>query len=483
MGEVLRLPRPPSALTLTLTCLLAAGALLIGVAVPLGPDPRLVLVLVLAILVVALALWLFGHGAPLLAILALVPLFPVTTIGPLTDALGGLGSELRAAFIVAMLLAMFLMFSGGLPRPHPRLRPIVGGLLVLAGLGAVLAAANASGSEGFPALLAQLTGQPLVFAGVLIFLSAYLRDEPRAREWILLAFSTAVVLEAGVVLIELSSGAAFDALRGFTRAQGTVGANFLSAFAMIGVFVGLAEQSRGRATEQRWLWAVGVITVLAGLGIIVGAVARGGVIGLLLGGVYLVFTDVRLRRRAPLIATAAVVVLAGSLLTPVGDLWTERLSSRSVEEFDRPATWISGVRIGTDNIFTGLGEEQIIEGIAGVREYRQTPLGDTYVLPHNSWVLVFAEGGIAALVVLVALTWLVWRAVRTRRQRSSEERYYVAGLIGITAIAVINNVFRHPELMIPTLMLVALIVHRPPRAVEIDSGAAIIALSRGPDGN
>ena len=37
----------------------------------------------------------------------------------------------------------------------------------------------------------------------------------------------------------------------------------------------------------------------------------------------------------------------------------------------------------------------------------------------------------------------------------------MAALIGITAVALINNVFRHPELMVPVLMLISLIVVRP----------------------
>lgn len=457
MGGLAPRPRLPTPATASLIGLLASGGLLIGVAVPLGPDPRLLVLAAGAALAGALAIWLFGRGTPLLAMLAFVPLFPVTTIGPMADALGGYGSTLRSAFVVAMLLGLLLAW-GGLPRPAPRLRPLAGGLLLLGLLGVVLAAANAGESAGFLTLVQQLGGQPVVFAGVLIFVSAHLREGERARDLILIALSLGVVIEAAVVALELLSGAAYDPLRGFTRAQGTVGANFLSALAMIGFFVGLAELSRGRAREHRMLQAVGTVTVLAALSIIVGAVARGAVIGVLLGGLYLLFTEPRLRRRAPLVGLLTALLLAGSLLTPVGDLWTDRLGSRAVQDFDRPATWVSGLRIGADNLATGLGEQQIVEGVAGVREYRQTPFGNTYVLPHNSWILVFAEGGVLALALLLALTWLAWRAVRSRRRRRSpEERFYVAALIGIAAIAMINNVFRHPELMVPTVTLIALL--------------------------
>ena len=275
----------------------------------------------------------------------------------------------------------------------------------------------------------------------------------------LIAFSIAVVLQALVVGFELVSGSAYDAYRGFTRAQGTVGANFVSAFAMMALFVGLAERSRQPRTRR--MRRVGTMTVLASVFILVGVVSRGGVIGVVLGGAYVILSDPRLRGRAPRIALLAALALAASLLTPIGDLWSERLTASSVQNFDRPATWVSGVRIGVDNVGSGIAELEVFEAIEQPR-YRDTPFGSTSVIPHNSWILVFAEGGILSLVLVVLLTVLIVRAVGRRRDRSREERLYIAGLIGIGAIAVINNVFRHPELMIPALMLLCLVVDRRP---------------------
>jgi hypothetical protein len=407
----------------------------------------------------------FLRGAPLLVVLALVPLFPVTTIGPYEEALGGHGATLRAGLIVAALLALLLAWHGRIPKPPPRVRPIVTGLLILGALGAIDAYANASPAQSFAALAEQLFGQPLVYAGLLVFLCAYLSSGGAgARDRVLAAFSFAVVAEAGLIAAELLSGEAFDELRGFTRAQGSVGANFISAFAMIGLFVGLAERARGLETGRRRLAGAGTATVLAAAFILVAAVARGGVIGVALGALYLLFADPRLRRRAPLILSGAVVLLALSLPTPAGELWKDRLTAESVEQFDRPATWVSGARIGLDHPWTGLGELEIVRALDDVTEYRRTPLGETSVLPHNSWILVFAEGGFAALLVLVGLTVLTALAVRPPPGgRGAEQRLYVAALIGIAAVSMINNVFRHPELMLPVLMLVSLISVREPR--------------------
>lgn len=453
------IPGPLAPTTIITAGLLVGGALLIGTTVALDAVPWPLLAVAAAILLAAVVLWPFGRGAPLLAILALLPLFPVTTIGPLTNALGGRGDTLRAGFIGAMLLCLLIAHRGRVPQPPRAMRPLIAGLLVLAGLGAVAAAANAGPRQGFASLAGQLAGQPLVFAALLIGFSAYLRTGEKARERLLTAFSIGIVLQAAVIAVELLSGGAYDELRGFTRAQGTVGADFVSTLGMIGFLVGLGELARRPRSDRMRL--LGGVTVVASLVILVGAVARGGVLGALIGGIYILFADPRLRRRAPLIAAIALVAVIGSLLTPVGHLWTDRLSASSVQSFDRPATWVSGMRMGLDNVWTGLGEQEIERALRDVREYRQTPFGDTHVLPHNSWILVFAEGGIAALAVMIVLTVLAIRSVRAPpRGRGTEERFYVAALIGMAAVAMINNVFRHPELMAPILMLISLLATR-----------------------
>lgn len=400
-----------------------------------------------------------GRGMPLLAIVAFVVLFPVVTIGPFVDALDGRGDLWRSAFLVGMLGLAALAHGPGIPRPPARLRPVVAGLLILAAFGAVSALANATSAQSSFSLAGQLVGQPVVMAGLLIYLSALLRSGERATDYLLAAFALGVAAEAVVVLAELASGAAYDELREFTRAQGTVGANFAGAYAMMALFIGLAAtQRRGGMRATR---AIGMVTIGAAAVIVVATVARSAVIGLAIGGLYMLVAEPRLRRRGLPIVAAALVLALVSLPTPVGDLWSSRLNADAVQAFDRPATWISGVRIALDDPLTGVGEREIVRGIDDVRRYRQTPLGDTGVLPHNSWILTFAEGGIAALVVLVALTVLLVLAVRPPPGgRSTEERLYVAALLGIAAIALVNNVFRHPELMVPVLMIASILAAR-----------------------
>ena len=400
-----------------------------------------------------IALWPLGRGAFLLALIAVVPLFPVTTIGPAMDAFGGNGDLLRIAFIGLMTGCLLLAHRGRIPQAPPRLRPLIGGLVLLAGLGAFAAVANAGPSQSVASLFGQLVGQPALFAVLLILMAAYLRGGELSRDRMLTAFSVGIALEAVVIAVELATGSAYDSLRGFTRAQGTVGADFISALGMVGFLVGFAEVARSERMRP-----IGLITIAASLVILTGAVARGGVIGVCIGGAYVLLSDPRLRRRAlPVVAIVSLLVI-GSLFTPAGHLWTDRLGTSTVKSFDRPATWVSGARIGIDHPLTGLAEQDIERALVDVRAYRQTPVGDSRVLPHNSWIIVLAEGGFAALVVLLAVTFFAIRAVRPPPGgRSTEERFYVAALIGMAAVSMINNVFRHPELMIPTLMLISLL--------------------------
>ena len=455
MAERLRFDPLPAALFLA-----AAGATALAATATTRLDPRLVLATSVIALIAAVLVWRFGRLAPSLTLLAVVPLVPVVNIGFLTGALGGRGASLRAALIVLALVALVVVYRRGIPKPAPGLRPIVTALLALAAIGVAVALADVTDEQSFTSLLERHLGQPLVLAGMLVFLSAQLREGSAAKEWMLIAFSVGVWAQAGIIAFELASGAAFDAFRGFTRAQGTVGANFVSALGMMAFFIGMAERRFG--SPERHMQAVGLLTMAASLLIIVGVVARGGVIGLLLGFAYLIATDKRLRRRARIAVVVVVLALVGSLFTPAADLWSDRLSSANVSQFDRPATWISGVRMGMDNPLWGLGDEpEILKALDTVREYRVTPLGETQVLPHNSWVLAFAEGGAFSAAILIVMTALAVIAVRRRPVRSPESHLYIAALIGIAGIAMINNVFRHPELMMVVLLLLALVTMPP----------------------
>lgn len=419
-----------------------------------GPLALAPFVLLLAIL----AVFVYGPKVALLGVVVLVPLIPVTTAGLFAGVLGEQGALLRSGLIVGAIGLLVLLYGGRLPRPERPLRPLVLWLLALAAFGVVVSMATVTENQSLFDLLGHRAGQPLVYAGLLVFFAAQIRRGADAKRQLLIAFSVGLCAEAAIVAFELASGAAFDAVRGFTRAQGTVGANFVSAFAMMGLFIALAERRIGLESNDVRLRQIGTVSVLAALFLIVVVVSRGGVIGAVLGFGYLIVTDQRLRRRARIGAAVGAALLVASLATPAADLWTNRLSTDSVRQFDRPATWVSGVRIGLDNPLVGLGDEpEVFQAVNGRIDYKVTPFGSTAIVPHNSWILSLAEGGFVTLVIFLAVTWAAVLAVLRRPIRDAEARLYVAGLIGITGIAMINNVYSHPELALPALLLLALL--------------------------
>ena len=163
---------PPGA---ALALLLAVAALLLGAASAAEAIPWAVRAAVVVVPLAAFALWPLGRGAFLLALIAIVPLFPVSTIGPAMNAFGGNGDLLRTAFIALATGGLLLAHLGRIPKPPARLRPLTFGLLLLAGLGAFAAVANASPSQSMASLFGQLVGQPALFAVLLILMASYLR--------------------------------------------------------------------------------------------------------------------------------------------------------------------------------------------------------------------------------------------------------------------------------------------------------------------
>ncbi len=445
----LRPPAGEALITAALTVLVAAAAILVVV----GP-PVIVLGGLFALLAVLAGCWRFGREAPLLAVITFAPLIPIAEGGSFSS-LGAYGSDVRALLIAVGTSLYLLAYVRGTPAlPRPLRGPVVA-LLALAAIGLPVGILNSDDATELIAELSKGIGQPLFFAAFVIAVSAALRDRAGARERILAAFALAVLAQALIVVAEFATGAAFDAERGILRAQGTVGANFLGAMSMLGVFTGLSLRS---GSLNPLMVRLGGATVLASGGILALALTRGALIGVVIGVGYVVLTglDARGRRIAVRAAVATLAVIV--LVPPISALWTSRLDEQGLAGFDRQATWVSGVRMGLDDPLTGLGTLGVTEGIAENRDYSHTPVGNTNVVPHNIWVLSFAEGGLAALVATLAFSLLALVAVLNRPRRGSPaDRFLVAGLLGFAVVVMINNLFTHPEVMIPTLALLAIV--------------------------
>ena len=443
------LSRAPSGEMLIGAMLAALAALAVVVI-----DPVLVLAVLALLVGVAAAWWRWGRETPLLAVIVIAPLIPIAEGGSF-GALGAYGSDIRAA-VIALGVGLFLLpWVRGVPALPRALRATVVALFSLAAIALPVAVLNSTKPADLVSEISHGVGQPLLYGLLVLAIAAALRSSASARERILGAFAIAILAQALIVAAEFATGAAFDVARGVTRAQGTVGANFLSAMAMLGFFVGLSLRT---GSVSRQMVRLGTLTVLASGAIMVLATTRGAFVAAAVGLGYLLFTGLGARGRRIALGAGAAIVAVVLFVPPVAELWTSRLDSQGLAGFDRGSTWLSGIRMGLDDPLSGLGTIGVEEGVVENAYYRLTTFGVTSVVPHNIWILGFAEGGLPTLLGLLAFSFFALLAVLGRpRLDSGPDRYLVAGLLAITIVAMINNLFTHPEVMVPAFAVLTVL--------------------------
>ena len=327
-----------------LALMATATLVLLGSTVAIIGSPLPLLALSLLFVLTAAAIYAWGAEAPLLAAIVITPLIPNSTEGFAAGAFAGHGGDIRAALLIFLLGVYLACFTRGAPRVPRILVGVVGALLAMAGAGLFAAVINASAPVEALTEISHGAGQPLIYALLIVAVTACLESRTGARERVLAAVCIALLGQALVVAVELGTGAAFDSVRGITRAQGTVGANFLSAMAMLGFFAGLALRS---GTTRRHLRMLGLVTAIATIAILAVATTRGGLLGVFVGVAYVLLTGVDARARLAIVAAALALVTGAALIPQVSSLWTDRLDVRGgISSFDRASTWISGGRMG-----------------------------------------------------------------------------------------------------------------------------------------
>jgi O-antigen ligase len=443
-----------------------AGAAALGlICIALGgllsrlPQPAL---LVVATVVACGVLWTavrWGTLGLLVILVAVTPLLPVVSgvYGQPRSYAGIDGSTLRIVGIgVLSIIALMLERRDAAVGPRPFV-VVRGLLLALAALGVVSALFTAEGSADFLKLTAQAAGQPLFYAIVLTLFITETQGKPHARQQLLRAWCIAIVAEAAICVGQVATGAAHDPIRGITRAQGTIGADALGAFAMVGVFGALALRACADGRRDRVLaaWAT-----VGGLAMLVLSLARGPAIAF---AVALVITAVpgRAQLSAKRLSTFFIVVmLAGIALYASKGLWLARLDAPTTAGFDRPATWVAGLRLIHDHPLIGVGSTHVVTVVGSSSRYSQTQFGRNNDLPHNAWLYAAAANG--ALYGVVLLLASVLFAVELARCKGPPDvRYLKAGLLGLALVFFTNNLFNHPEIMLVVLLAGAAIATSP----------------------
>jgi O-Antigen ligase len=426
----------------------AAGiSLALGAAVARIPHAEL-LILVMGLLgLLAAAIARFGRlGLPLL-LLVVTPLIPVVSgvYGQPRSYAGIDGSTARTFGVAALAAVAALLVYQGAAARRTRLVLVRAVLITMAVVGMASALFTSAGSADFLKLASQSAGQPILYALMFTIFVGVLSRDRGAEEKLLMAWCLATIGEGLIVAAQLGSGAAYDPVRGITRAQGTMGADALGAFAMFGVF---GAVSLHRVASRNWTRRLAIVGVVAGMGALFASLSRGSVIALAVGLAILVISrppkSPHRKRGAGVIL---LVVLAAMSIYLTHGLWEKRLGASTTAGFDRPATWVGGLRLAEDHPAVGVGAAHLVEVISSSSRYSDTNFGVNGAVPHNSWLFVTAANGVAYGVLLAILAIMLALAV-ARRTRRADDRYLLAGLTAVGLVFFVNNLFDHPEIML-----------------------------------
>lgn len=416
-------------------------------------QAEIALVATSAVVVLGLALWRFGATGALILVVVGVALIPVLpgktgTAAPASNAL-----NIVRSLGLAGLTALALALRPKVPRSRLRgaaLAAIVG-LFAMASLG--LAVVASTGGASVLSEASQAAGQPLVYGGLLLAFASALAYDPNARNRLLVAWSLAISVMAVVVAVQFATGAAYDPIRGISRARGTVGSDFVGAFAAIGVFGALTLRV---SSGERWMRTLATIAVICGIGITLASVSRGATLALALGLLIFVLSSRASTAvgRHRLLTTTGVVMLLIIGGYFARDLYTARFAETG-NSFDRPATWVVGLRIIRSYPLTGAGREQLATLAESTDSYTSTPYGEARSAPENAWLNATASYGLPYGVLLVLVTVALGVAVKRSRGDPRNSVLRIGLLAGLVPF-IFNNIVFHPEIMVYILLAAAM---------------------------
>src|ERR1700733_3874968 len=299
------------------------------------------LAIILVGVLAAVAKW-GALGIPLL-LLIVTPLIPVVSgVYQQPRSYDGIdGSTLRSVGSAVLSLVAFAL-------AHQRANDREGGQVTGASFYTVQSLLIALGVVGVASAIFTATGA----SDFLTMFSDALRRSPQARGQLLSAWCLGSIGEAAIVAGQIATGAAYDPERGFLRAQGTIGADALGAFAMFAVFGALALYADASTNRQRWLAR---LSVVASLGTLFVSLTRGPLIAFGVALLLLVLPKRGELTQKRLANLAGLALLAAVGLYATKGLWLARLDAPTTGGFDRPATWITGLGLVANHPFVGGG--------------------------------------------------------------------------------------------------------------------------------
>lgn len=437
--------------------IISGACAIVGLAVASVPQPVLLLVAALVVCTLLAVVIKWGELGIAMFLVAVTPLIPVVSgVYAQPKSYAGIDSStLRTAGVAVLsVLALALADRNG-DRGDARLPAVRPLLLALGGLGLASALFTAVSPSDFIKQAAQTAGQPLFYAIAITMFVDVLDRFPDAREKLVGAWCLALIGEGLIVAAQVATGAAYDPVRGITRAQGTIGADSLGAFAMFGVFGALYMRSVASTRLGR---SLGTVALVASLEMMFLSISRGPVIAFAIAlGLLLLPTGGRWTRKQ--LATALLLFsMAGLGIYLTKGLWLARLSAPTTAGFDRPATWVAGLRIASGHPLFGVGVAHIVTLVQSSSQYAFTQFGSNGAVPHDSWLFAAAADGLLYAAVLVLATVAFISAVY--RAKDPSARLLRVGLVGVLLLSLETNLFNHPEVMLVVLMAAVLSTYR-----------------------
>ena len=425
----------------------ALGAVVVGLALTAaiaGPLPTLALTAGLLVAVAAVILRLvlptFDARAAVAVLVALaigaVPFRGLAEIQVSGIALGATDVLLVGALTV-WLFGQGARARGSLPTYTLGLLVFAGWLMITA-----LAAVN-------PAPVLKEALKWLQIAVALVILTDLMR-EPSGRRIVAWTVGTAVLLQAGLGLVQTAAaaGPAGFVVGGVLRAYGTFDQpNPYGGYLGIHLPLILAAAIYARGSRRRWLVLLGIVVVAA----IVASRSRGAWLGVGASSLVVALAAGRqasLRVRSLLmLAAAAVLVVALALLGgafertlppdisrmlqgehPVDDV----VRDRAHDDFaiaQRVAHWAAGWRMFEDRPLLGVGAGNFDDAY---RAYALQPFDEPLGHAHNVALNFGAEAGLPGMLVFAGLSlWALGIAVATvRRARGGAFEWSGVGALG-----------------------------------------------------
>jgi len=165
--------------------------------------------------------------------------------------------------------------------------------------------------------------------------------------------------------------------------------------------------------------------------------SRGGFVGLLLGGLFMLWTS---KSKVKLMAITVGIMVVALFLVPSSTL--QRITNPSASDKQssdyRLQLWNAGWRMLTENPVTGVGVGNFGEYLSSYGAGEAA----SFHVPHNTYLSIGAEMGFPGLLAFIAMMFAsLWNLSRLRkRARAAEDTYILnignavqAGLIGGTA--------------------------------------------------